>query len=575
MDGVEQLVDGFVTQAGGVHMGLHPLDLQPHQYARGINITVRGGMLSTRQKFVEHVSIHPGRILGYGLWSLNSGDRIVLAYADGIRIVNLATGGTTLVAGFASASDKIYCVQADKYMVLQNRVNQPIRLEEDGAGYIRTEIPTGDTTPVGSVMAYGHGRLFVVPNTVRGTTESGRRFIEAGDVILPTNPARIFSNTEGQYLNEGGAMGFPAELGFIQAMTFLRAAETGTGVGALIVFCRHGSGAFQVNVPRAAWKDQDIGQVLFIDVDMRSPDSLVHVNGDIYFRSADGWRSLRYTVSQASGQGGLANVPQTAEIGPELAAESEEGIAAAAGAYADNRLMVLTGAESHTSYGTVFRRVAVADFALAYSMSGVQPAVWEGMYSGPLFRGVVSAHVDGTRKAVFIAYRADGSAGLYTLEDAVMDQGSSRVRCVHHTRMMAAQSPATLKRIMAADLWVSGLRGQAELSVYYRADGYPYWMSMGTRTLMAADVSQRRRWIRFIPQQPLAVDPATKEGLQIGFAFQLALVWTGELKIERVRMECDTVPYRGPDYACNVETAATELVAGGMAGVEIDEEYVL
>jgi hypothetical protein len=94
---------------------------------------------------------------------------------------------------------------------------------------------------------------------------------------------------------------------------------------------------------------------------------------------------------------------------------------------------------------------------------------------------------------------------------------------------------------------MSKIDGEATVSVYWRADGSQLWRKWDEFTVCATTtdaegaephvfknlVAQHRAQVRTLTM-PDEVNDITKYAAQIGFDFQLKLVWTGALQIDRV-----------------------------------------
>lgn len=200
------------------------------------------------------------------------------------------------------------------------------------------DVVTGDLVarycpevPVGTIMAYGQGRLFV----------ASADFTEmvAGDLVqgdIRNQVANLLRFTETTYLSEGGAFRLPTPAGRITGLSFVATQDTATGQGDLTVYGEHGAGTLYVSLPREQWKDQAIQRVLFTNIGCTSQDSIVDVNGDQFFRSLDGERSYRMARAEFSSYG---QTPLSAEVSRVLDLDNPDYLDRASGVLFDNRLI--------------------------------------------------------------------------------------------------------------------------------------------------------------------------------------------------------------------------------------------
>ena len=252
--------DGFIALQMGMNAALNPAYLTGTQYALGVNIDVRGGLLRTRSGFWELTRLPEGTFNGIGRWSLNSGDRLVVGIGGDLHVLEANTGSVVFVlTGALTSSLGYYFCQADRYLVVQDGARSPVVLEYSNGAY--TQVTSDVSIPIGFSMTYAHGRLHVVPRYIPQTFEDGRASIVSGDICEPDNPSTCLKFTETEYLSEGGANGLPAELGFIGGIGTLRNSSTGTGVGGTIVVARNGCCGFDFSISRSLWKSQALSQV--------------------------------------------------------------------------------------------------------------------------------------------------------------------------------------------------------------------------------------------------------------------------------------------------------------------------
>lgn len=545
-DGFESVIDGMNSSIEGEHLGVT-------QYARGINVMCRKGVLTTRYGLPEYpISIEAaktGTIQGAFRYQLNSAEYIAWVISGRIYLLNLTSGTLTDISAtfFVSldVSARVYFCKAEKFLVIQDGINPAIICN----GVASARQAAANEVPIGTIMAYGHGRLFVVPKTEPVSGEDGRRFILAGDIFKPNDPESVLRFIETQYLSGGGAFALPAEMGFIGGMFFTRNQATGNGYGPLIVFARRGACAFSVDQPRetlydlnagipvmvrAGWQDVDISQVLFLDVGSASPFSLLPVNADLLFRGTkDGMRSLSITVTEATTT--LRNASMSGEMADVFSEGGDSMLSLVSAALSDNRVMFTAVPAEDETY---FRGVASLDMNTINNVKMQMPPSFDGTFTGPRWYQILNAEYNG-RDRMFAFVKTNGGMKLvYEDEDAIADLTETPIHCRVYTRKFNCGRSDVLKTLDHIRLWLSDVKGDVEMSVYVRTDDYPFWTQMDeTQTFSAPTTGreQQRRDIVFAANKELTDPVEGGNGIQ-GYVFQFALVWTGHCKIKRAKI---------------------------------------
>lgn len=570
-------VDGFSTLTGGVHTGLAPSLLASSQYARGINITTRGGLATTRPAFQKVVKLGSGSFQGCGVYSLDEGDH--LAYCiDGTVYVMRSDGVIFPTSGAMDPAAVVYFTQVHKWMVAQDGTSRPAVIRESSTGaferYPRDVVLDPDVSAPkiclmpGTIGVYAHGRYHYVPSQVPGLRspplvlspdgmsylnpdeiptpdpsipdeDSGRGscFISS-DVADALDPRLVFRMTETRVLDTGGAYGLPMESGLIYGMGTMRGAATGTGVGSLFVFGSSKVSAFEVSIPRTSneaqdWKSVGFSQVAFNGAGTRSPFSIVNINDDLWYVGSEKHvRSVSYDASQLSQAGyaapALFNVPKSFEAQRWVDQTSDGYRPHISATLADNRFLwtLCDG-----------RAIGSIDFAQTYTATPTElPILHEGIWTGFEFLRVVSL------SGVLHAVVKSGNDVWLLKSTGDKDLGVRPIRSELVTRAFGMwyneqQQYTWLKKLRDVDMQVSGITQPTTLSVYFRPTSYPEWTLLGTKEFNVPEGSppQTRARVRFAPNYATAFecDPITKLPLYNANLFQFKLVWTGRLTIDR------------------------------------------
>ena len=576
-----EVTEGFVSLVDGMQGGVEPMLTKETSFSVGVNVTGRRGLLQTRPSFRKVADIPSGLYQGAGRWSLNGGDRIVLSLGGVIYYIDCDTYSISSVPTeiLSPIVSKCYFNQIDRWFMIQDGAGRPVVLEEDDSGSV---VLFGRDDPkvsyvVGTVGCYAHGRFHYSPIYVPTLTpdpetlptavpvaseEPGRMGFVSSDVMDLLNPEYVFRMSEHRVVAEGGEMSMPQELGFVTAMAALRNADTGTGVGALVVFARNGVSAFDVSITRAQWKTTQISQVLFTGASTQSPWSVCSVNGDLFYIDDEGHvRTLRYSTSEV--KNALTSLPLSNELVPYV---MKNNLSIASTAFVDNRLLATFCGHDTLSH---FRALASLDLAVLQARGASPQSMYDGLWTGFKFKQVLSAFSGGVTTLFAIVEKDDGAHALMVLDDDdVYDEGSVPIESQIVTRTFLFKSPTDQKLLKYVELWLADIQSNTTVSVYVRPSGYPYWQLVGTKALIVPDgtPAQVRRGLRFsVDFNAAKEDTVNNEKLTMGSGLQFLIKWRGRMKIETFRATASVDIVAPP--ACeedNPESEEYEVVPGSV-----------
>ena len=568
---------------GGMSQSVDPQLLQDFEYAFGMNITDRKGLPQTRPGFTKLLATIPdGKFQGATTYRLNDDNRIVFVISGVVYQLKLSDLTIITHTGTLSSTvDRCYFCQADRYMVIQDGdpstswadANWPVILESDATydqSVLRAATPE-QALPKGADMAYGHGRLFVATNYIfeaGWSANLGRTGFVAGDIIKAHSPEDVLSFTETLYLNEGGRVILPEELGFINGMGFQKNIMTGVGAGPLTVGAERGFSAFQVNAPRAQWKDIDFGIVSFSGegVGCFSPHSFLNNQSEIMYRSKDGIRTLRQSATKAQG-GGLVNDPISNEVEDILKLDSIASLKLSELATIDDR--VFTTAVPNEA-GDASQALISLDLKPVGSIKGNQSPIYDGVWTGFDFLSLVDARIDDEQRLfTFVKKSATETQLFYLDEDAYQDNNADAPLCRVYTGYKTFESPFSIKRFKYIEVWLSNIKGLINLTTYYRTDNYPYYNKCSNSIIKGniLGANQRRSRIR-LTALPVDDDPSVDGRLDVGEAFQFCIEWQGFCQVDKVRLiteDLSTNEY----YIIDEEVSAVAVLASADA-IDID-----
>lgn len=615
----------------GVHGGIHPLLLTESQFAGGLNLTARGGFVGTRPAFRRIAELASGTFQGAGLYRLNEGDRLVFVIDGRIYQIRLFDDDlvpiqysientsrtkidpslgteTTLNEEFSpdfgkddsgNWSEDVNMVKAERFFVVQDGYHQPAIIGENNdpnsarvslqsvVGYSGSS-PENESTayhysdvPIGKAMSYASRRLIVSPRflweDLTGVypekPSSGRMYFLASD--LDSDPESCLRFIETNEANGGGALGLPLESGFIMATAPFRNSETVSGNGALVVLGQDGVSAFVLAYDRAQWGStkQYLSQMLFQGVGTYSPRSVLAVNDDLLFRRPDGLASVRYTKSQmANSSGSLSVTPQSFEVSHRLNLDTFDDLPFVSAAFADNRVLLTTGGRL---FGTrSFRGLVSLDTAALYSMKSAPSPVYDDLWTGVPVAQVLSGRRNGVE--TFFIFSSDGESNELWMVDKTGTADSfgvteTPILCRLYTRQFSFKD-ASIKKFDKAEVWIRDLVGDADITLYWRPDGYYLWKKTNVVSVSsdASGLPQSRHRLVLAPTSENPCDPATGRALRAGTSFQFCLEWRGSLKLEKALFFA--TPETGSEsvISCTPETPVA-LVEGEQAGEVLDD----
>ena len=279
-----------------------------------------------------------------------------------------------------------YMTQADKFLIAQDGTGGAILYDSNKARRAHTTGTEEKTeVPVGTIMAYGMGRVVVCVN---------ERDIAFGDLYgshtLPDPADSLILFTERNFLAEGFDAAIPFSQGKVTGMAFFAQLDTSTGNGQLMAFAERGSASFFMSIPRDQWKTSAFQVLSLLTTGLRGHRTVSVVNEDLWFRSDDGVRSYRQARSEPSG---WAHIPLSTNVRQYLENDSDFLLKYASTIYFDNRIICTTspfwnnGRPAHEGLLAVDFDV-ISSFAGSPQAPQTSKPAWEGQWITSRFRPV-------------------------------------------------------------------------------------------------------------------------------------------------------------------------------------------
>jgi hypothetical protein len=589
--------DGRVYDGANVMVGqdadTHPSYLPSSLVSSSINRTFRGGVNSTRPPFVE-LTLEDAEDNDGAVSELRSKNiQGMMAYAartvgayDGLLV---AAGGSIYFIAIVSDTGFVYrihsgynpyyfntwFVQAENRVYIQNGQQNPLVWEGDPLVPCQTLNPFQKKVPVGTVMAYIHGRLFVA-----------NKFNEiyASDIIFGNNATDTTDTenfTETEYWAEGGSFLTPAALGNITGMFPMPSIGTNSrGQGELVVFCEKGAFAMPVSIPRAEWNNAPMQNITLTGRGSLSPWGLTGVNNQVWYRSSDGWAF--YSNSQAEFQRSFAYRKLSREVNRWVDQDTPSLIRYASAAYWNNYILmtvspyvVFSSNENHGDHRP-HRGFVVLDLDPASSASPDANLTfrWNGIWTGINPIQVTKAFINNVERCFAFSYDNDGVNRLYEVKRAGTNDyvNGKNVKIISQfttKRFNFAGDDLVgdfmLKEINGGELWASRIKEKVGLHVEYRPDSYPCWSDLQPYREFHCDyctpeqencepaVSQEV-YKRFKFPTPSKKDCREDGGTpRVGTAFQLRVTMVGAMNVDRFRISATANIADPPNDNCEDE----------------------
>lgn len=581
MPSAVRITDGQGSFEGGVDSGRTPtlanqanqIGLRPNQLAWTVNATVRGGGVGCRTGFRqldldfssledEGTAFKAGLFQGAYMYDPPSGLPYIVASISG-RIYRIRVDTDNAVQDITPAGDSnsptirnCWMVQGEQFLIIQNGVDIPFIW--DGTT-LRRSVTVANEVPIGRAMDYYMGRLWV--------QLTNRTYVGSDIVGGPSGTApyaftdSILSFTEcGVFGTSGGAFAIPTNAGAITSLSHTALMDTALGEGVLIVGTRTAVYATSVPVDRAAWGSttEPLQRVIQRKYGPVSDRCMVPVNGDLFYRAPDGYRSLLMAVRDFQQWG---NTPISRNENRIINAEDRGLMDTASGILFDNRLM-FSCLPIDTSQGTVFTGIAPLDFDIISSFGEKSPPAWEGMLNGLQTFQLLEADYGGLQRGFSIALSATNEIEVWELTTADRyDNVNRRISWAVETPSYVWQNPFQLKRLETIELWVDKMFGLVEFEVWYRPDQHPCWIYWHTfqdcavrnpcedPDLPSCYVMQsyREQYRSYtLPVPPNTCDGNNVAPYQYGYQFQFMIVVTGWARIRSILAHA--IPVEKPPF---------------------------
>ena len=562
------LFDGQTSFLGGTDSNVRPSLLSPTETAWVVNGTHRGGGVGPRPGFRKvNLEFPDATTQSRFQNNLFQGASTYTPYESPAQLVT-AVGGRQFVIDPVNdltvreitpstsithddpnspTKEVTTFTQAERWLVIQDGQSNPIIY--DGS----EKTTRSDSVRRGEIMAYGNGRLWV-----------GRdRGYVAGDLVGATSGTEgegfrdsVLKFTENSYLSEGGSFTTPVSSGEISAMGFTANLDTTLGEGDLIIFTPTDVYATRVPTDRTTWQYLRYPiQRLVAKRGAVGPRAVASVNGDLYYRSVDGFRSLAYAVRDFGR-------PGQARLGAELKRiwdfDNTYASRFASAVYFDNRFLCTCYGQK-SERGHVFKGLAAMDFDPTGSTRKPSPPVFEGAWTGLSVLQILSGVFDGEERCFVFAENADSEIELWELtKDASQDHDGTSYRDIEwftETRAFDFSSPLERKQLDRFEVWLRDMQDSSTVNVYFKSDETDTWTLWNTWSedvksgiadahldsnsqidILQYAPSYRNRRQVFGPSETFDGGTNPSKPKSVGMTFQFRIQITGHSEIHAMRV---------------------------------------
>lgn len=373
--------------------------------------------------------------------------------------------------------------QGFQWLFVQDGIHAP--LFYDGTTARRSDLAAREM-PVGSVMAFIHGRMVVA-------SADGKNSIYVGDIAYgnaTTTPDAILSFTESQYWANGGNFDAPTNIGDVNGLYPMPFLDTGTGQNELLVMGAFGFTSLDLSAPRASWVDNSVQRVSMIGQGLVSSHGVAGLNGDVFYRRADGigsFRNARVEYSQRWSQ-----TPISRPVDYWLKPDRNDLLQYIPMVSWQN--MVFTGCSPMIEppnnpcmgYHRYCRGFVVFDAQSMSTASRDGTPVWHGMWTGIRPWAMISGSIDTAQRCFVFSYDRDGKNRLYeiTLEygDDIFQREPRKIYSRYDTAEFGSVEGRTslfgLKKMTGGVLELNDILGETTFRVSYRPDGGPCFVNI-------------------------------------------------------------------------------------------------
>jgi hypothetical protein len=397
--------------------------------------------------------------------------------------------------------------------------------------------------PPSRMGAYGLGRNWIsLPD---GQSYLGGNIVggSTGSIAYNYRDSVLFV-TENNYLAGGGVFRVPAAGQQINAMAFPATLDSSLGQGPLQVLTQDITFSCNAPVQRADWQTMVNPIQTQSLVGGGSLGDVVIINGDLWFRSTDGIRSLK--LARQDFVVSYSNTPQSVEVNRVLMDDNQSLLQFWHGVNFDNRaLMVATPASS--SRGTFHKNLVALNLDPNSSLRQKQPPIYDGVWQGRNILKVVTGTFSTTKRTYAFTYLSDtNTIGmteiLPTKTQNRFDNGTERIGWNFESPALFYQPDTKTRELLCltdGEMFVKDLSGTVAFRIEYRPDWLDDWTVWHQWEVSSSPNFQPRMGFG---TPPVAGNDATGRPNKVGYSFQLRVSVIGPCTIMGINLFAATQP---------------------------------
>jgi hypothetical protein len=569
------IFDGF-TSIVAQDADTHPSYLPESFVSESVNRTFRGGINRTRPS-IRNIKIlagldqpenivndieggnfqgaYPYRSIKYG-----SGDGLIISVSGIIyflKIVNNQATAYKIIEGNDPGMMHTFFVQAEDRLYIQNGYQNAIVWDGDLSIPAYRLNPYKQQMPIGTVMEYAFGRVFVSDKFNQ---------IYASDIIYGngfTDTKNTENFTEIGYFAEGGSFTTPAMMGNITAMKVMpQIGSNLRGQGELVILTGNGAFSMDVSIPRSQWNTSNIQRISLLGRGCTSP-YVGLVNSELWFRSHDGWAFYSNSQSEFARYFSLRKLSR--EVNKWVSNDTPWMKQFASTIFYDNYIISTVAPQTYRAKGVeglnrYHRGMVVLDLDLSSSPAPDAQLTfrWNGLWTGFRPTQLITALIQGEKRGFGFSFDKDNKNRLYEFTTSQGDDygpnGNRQIDSFFTTgRYDFNRSGATnkflRKKITGGEMWMSEIKGQVDSYVDFRADSNPCWSEIKVPTTFGCNPcfpkvtecipqkgGDRYKRYKFNTPDPSECNDLAGIPSVEGSEFQIKINLTGAATVDRVRL---------------------------------------
>jgi hypothetical protein len=573
--------DGF-TSIVAQDADTHPSYLPEFYVAESVNRTFRGGINRTRPA-IRWLELYPGEgqsativsdiqngnfqgSYPYRAANYETSDGLLLSVSGVIyfiRIVNnagyvyeLPRDNTTFTTWNDPSLMHTWFVQAEDRVYIQNGYQAAIAWDGNLANPARRLNPFLQQMPIGTLMEYAFGRVFV-----------SDRFnqIYASDIIFGngfTDTSNTENFTEITYWAEGGAFATPSTMGNITAMKVMPYIGANLrGQGELVVLTENGAFSMDIGLPRSTWNSTQVQRISLLGRGCTSP-YVALANSELWFRSHDGWAF--YSNSQSEFGRYFSMRKLSREVNKWVGRDTPWLKQFASSMFFDNYLISTVAPETQRTNAEGLHRyhrglvVLDLDSSSSPSPDASLSFRWNGVWTGVRPLQCISTQIESERRGFIWSFDQDNQNRLYEVTTNYQDDygpsGTTPIKSFFISgRYDFSRTQVTnkfqRKKLTGGEMWMSEIPGRVSSQVEYRSDSYPCWSELKIPTTYGCSPcspqvdgciplrsGNRYKRYKFTTPNPQECNEIAEIPAVEGSEFQFKVNLEGTATVDRVRI---------------------------------------